>query len=166
MKDGCDHIVFVDNNKIPHTGDNESLYRCGYTFFPPVEVLLKCRGSAAEVPLKCHWSSIEMQTATATDFPLLTPPLSTIGWSKTARFNNQGNKYGPPLFLKIVSSQAKKRNTFVDPRSPRHPKVGVSKHHGHTYIHTDIATLRLNRSSGPIHWKSNHSYKKKSYKRI
>ena len=92
MKDGCDHIVFVDNNKIPHTGDNESLYRCGYTFFPPVEVLLKCRGSAAEVPLKCHWSSIEMQTATATDFPLLTPPLSTIGWSKTVSLNNLGEK--------------------------------------------------------------------------
>ena len=68
-------------------------------------------GSGVDVPLKCHWSANRQQpTATAIDLPLLTPPLSTVGWSKTTSFNHLGKE--------------------VDP-----PEVSVSRRHGH--IHTD-----------------------------
>ena len=82
-----------------------------------IEVPLKCQGSAVEVPIlvpwKCHWSAIEVllncrwsanrqqPTATATDLPLLTPPLSTVGWSKTAHFNKLGEKRDSPFFWKL-----------------------------------------------------------------
>ena len=55
-----------------------------------VEVPWKCCGRAIEVPFKCRLSAVEVQTATATYLPLQTPPLSTVGWSKTVRFNNLG----------------------------------------------------------------------------
>ena len=91
-----------------------------------------------EVPWKCHGSSIEIQTAnsqqtkaTATDRPLLTPPLSSVGWSTTARFNNLEKKQTPP-FLKMLSSQANFRNMFFALRSPQSEEVGVSQRHKHT----------------------------------
>ena len=57
----------------------------------PLGMLWKCCGSVMEVSLKCPWSASSKQsTARATYFPLLTPPLSTVGWSKTARLNNLG----------------------------------------------------------------------------
>ena len=86
-----------------------------------IEVLLKCRWSAIEVPLKC-----QQPTATATDLPLLTPPLSTVGWSKTVLFNNLGEK-NTPIFWNFFSSQANIRITFFDQRSPWPPEVGVSR---------------------------------------
>ena len=50
------------------------------------EVTLKCLGSAVKVWLKCHQSARSQQpTATATDLPLLTPPITTVGWYKTVR---------------------------------------------------------------------------------
>ena len=106
-----------------------------------MEVPWKCPGSAIEVPLKCCWSANSQKpTATATYLPLLTPPLSTVGWSKTACFNNIVKK-PDPLFLKILSSPANIRNTFFDQRSPRHPEV-----------FQDVTNTQ-NRPSGPNHWK-------------
>ena len=102
----------------------------------------------------CRWSANSRQpTATATDRLLLTPPLSTVGWSKTGHFKNPGKKTGPSPLLKIVSSQAIIRNKLFDQRYPRHPEVSVLRRHRHTDIQTDIATLRLNRPSGLIQWK-------------
>ena len=45
------------------------------------------------------------------------------------RFNNLGKEEEKPhafLFLKVVSSQANKRNTLFDRRSPQPPEVCVS----------------------------------------
>ena len=59
-----------------------------------VEVPLKCSGSAIEVPCKYRGSDIEVPLdcnqppAIATELLLLAPPLSTVGWSKTAHFTN------------------------------------------------------------------------------
>ena len=89
--------------------------------FPPG----KWRWSAFEVPLKCRWSANRQQpTATAVDLPLLTPPLSTVGWSKITSFNHLGKE--------------------VDP-----PEVSVSRRHGH--IHTQTEGYFV--ASGPdFHW--------------
>ena len=96
-----------------------------------VEVPWKCRRSAVEVPSNCRWSANSQQTpATATDLPLLTPPLSRVGWSKTVRFINLRKK--DPAFLKMANI----RNRFFDRRSPRHPEVGVFQCHKHTYRQT------------------------------
>ena len=68
--------------------------------------------------MKCHGSAVE------------------VGWSKTACFNSLKQKICPPFFLKIVSSQANTRNMFFKQKSPRHPKVGVSRWHRQTDKHT------------------------------
>ena len=73
----------------------------------------KCRGSAVEVPLKIRRS--------ATDLPLLAPPLSTVGLSKTARFNHlEEEKPDPPFFENFVTGQYKE--------------------YGHAYKHCDSKT--------------------------
>ena len=75
------------------SNNNIFLYRLS-----AMEVPWKCRGIAMEVPLKCCWSAVEVPlkckqpTATATYIPLLTPPLSTVGWSKPKCFNNFGKE--------------------------------------------------------------------------
>ena len=46
-------------------------------------------------------------------------------------------KIGPPVFLKIVSSQTNIRNAIFDQRSTRPPEVGVSRWHRQTDRHTD-----------------------------
>ena len=70
-------------------------------FFCPwsaMEVQWKFCGSAVKVPLKCSWNANSQQpTATATHLPLLTPPLSTVGWPKTVRINNLVNEKDPPF---------------------------------------------------------------------
>ena len=70
-----------------------------------MEVPWNYRGCAIEVPLKCQ---CKQPTATATDLPLLTPPLSTEGWSKTAPFNNLGKKTRTPLLKKSKKKKKKK----------------------------------------------------------
>ena len=73
--------------------------RSTVNIFCAVEVPWNCRGTAMEVPWKFHGSAIEVllkckqPSGTATYLPLLTPPLSTVGGSKTARFNNLGGQY-------------------------------------------------------------------------
>ena len=103
----------------------------------------KCRRSAVEVPWKCHGSAVEVpnegKQPTATDLPLLAPPLSTVGWSKTVRFNNLGKKW-TTLFLKTLSSQSNFRNSFFDQRSPRHPDVGILQSHKQTDGHRNYIT--------------------------
>ena len=76
-----------------------------------------------EVPLKCHWSSNNQQpTATATDVALLTPPLSTVGWFKTARYNNLEGEMC--LFKrKIVSSKANIRTICPEDQRPKGEEV-------------------------------------------
>ena len=116
----------ISGTKILHTGVTDSLKQCRYmhqyqkimcmlfVFVSLSEVPLKCRWSAVEVPLKCHWSAIEVplncgwsavevQTANSQQpqpqtFHLLTPPLSTVGWSKTMRLKYLGKK-GMPFFV-------------------------------------------------------------------
>ena len=98
-------------------------------FFFAFEV--PCRASAADVPLKC-------KQPTATYLPLLTPPLSTVGWSKTTRFNNLWRKSAHTFyFFLIVSSQANITNTFFEQKSSRHPEVGVSQWHRQTNTQTN-----------------------------
>ena len=71
------------------------------------EVLLKCHWSALEVPLKCRGSALEVPTATFTDLPLLTPPLSSVGWSKIVCFSDLvkkglwGAQTDPPFIWKM-----------------------------------------------------------------
>ena len=67
------------------------------------DTIFFCFWRAVEVPLKCRQSANSQQptaTATATDLPLVTLPLSTVGWSKTSCFNNVRNK-GPPFVIHI-----------------------------------------------------------------
>ena len=49
-------------------------------------------------------------------------------------------KIGPPVFLKIVSSQTNIRNAIFDQRSTRPPEGGVSRWHRHTDGHGDSMT--------------------------
>ena len=102
---------------------------------------LKCHGSAIEVPLKCCWSAVEVQTANSQQpqpkhLPRLTPPLSTVGWSKPARFKNLRKK-PQNLFLLIVASQSNIRNTFFYQKSSRLSEVGVSRWRRQTIRQTD-----------------------------
>ena len=102
-------------------------------------------GSAMEGLMKCEWNANSQQpTTTATDLPLLTPQLSTVGWSKTARFTNLRRKGSP--FWKILSSQATIRNTFFDQRSPWHLEVGVSQRQEHTDRHCNLMTVMAKRA--------------------
>ena len=85
-----------------------------------VEVPLMCRWSAFEGPLKCRWSAVEVLLKgrwSAIEVPLKCQQpkanshshwpspanspikLSTVGWSKTARFNNLVEKNGPPFLV-------------------------------------------------------------------
>ena len=45
-------------------------------------------------------------------------------------------KIGPPVFLKIVSSQTNIMNAIFDQRSTRPPEGGVSRWHRHTHTQT------------------------------
>ena len=112
------------------------------------QVLWKCHWSAVDVPLKCN-----KPTATSTDLPQLTPPLSTVGWSKTARFTNLGGKTQRILFLKIGSSHANIKKKSLT-RSLQHTRKWVfcNGANRQTNKQTDNATLWLNRSRGPIQW--------------
>ena len=97
---GYKNIINYNNNKNYsdwlHQKQKKLLF---VAFLFDVDVLLWFRWSAVKVPLKCHWSAIEVPTAnsqqptvTATDRHLLTPPLSTVGWSNTVIFNNLKKK--------------------------------------------------------------------------
>ena len=84
----------------------------------------------AQVPLKC-----EQPTANSNSHrPSLTifPTIYSMLIHNHA-FENCIKKQNP-IFLKIMSSQANIRNTFLDQKSPWHPEVGVSQQ---TNVHTD-----------------------------
>ena len=114
----------------------------------------KCRGSAIQVLLKCHWSGNSQQPAvTATDLPR--PANSPTIRSRLVQNQNQSweEEKQTPLFVNIVSSQANSRNKFLVRRSPRHLEVGISWSHKHTERQMDIATLWLTQPRGPSQWK-------------
>ena len=138
------------------------------TLFSALEVPSKCHQSAIEVALKWRWIGVEVAlkcqqpTATATYLTLLTPPSSTVGWSKTVhnrylrKWDPKVEKRSPPFFLISFSSQANIRNMFIDRRSAWHAEVISFSGRRHTTykIQTDIATTRLTRTRAPSQWKT------------
>ena len=93
--------------QISHMEDTEPLDRYRYKQW----FIFVCNWSALEVPWKCHWSAVEMplkcrcsansqqHTATAIYLPLLTLPLSTVSWSKSAQVLFCCGKTDPPPFF-------------------------------------------------------------------
>ena len=74
--------------------------------FFAVIVSWKCCGNGIEVLLKCRCAAHSQQpTAIATDLPLLTSQLSTVGWSKTACLNNLGKNQDPTFFNCFIVGQ-------------------------------------------------------------
>ena len=73
------------------------------------------------------------------DIPMLTPPLSTVAWSKTVRFSY--------LNFFIVTLQANIKSMFFKQRCPWNPEASVSRWHkqtirttgGHGNSMTDLA---------------------------
>ena len=112
-----------------------------------IDVPLKFHWSAVEVLLKCCWSAIEVRlkcqqpTATAEDNTLLTPPISTLGWStlwwlRKPEKVEKRKKSMKPKKTKIVSLQAKISNTPFDKKFVWPPEVGILQWRRQTYRRT------------------------------
>ena len=122
-------------------------------------VLLKCCWNAGEVPFKCRWSAVEVQTANSQQpqphtFPMLTPPLPTVGWSKTARFLQSWRKKFPRFFCWKLCHPRPILGIRSSTRSLHNlQKFLISRWRRQTNKQTDMATLWLDRPRGLIQWK-------------
>ena len=127
-------------------------------FGSAVELPWKCRGNPVEVPMKCHLSANRQKpTATTMDLYLITPQLSTLGWSKTAHFNDLWQKWPPTLFWKLFHhwpilgicslTRCLNNTRMLVVRDDTHIHTYI-----HAYIQTDIVTLWLTRPRGQNQW--------------
>ena len=89
---------------------------------------------------ECH---DQQPTAKATNLPLLSPPLLTVGLFKTAHFNNIGREKNTPFFSKWCHHRQFFRNTFFDQKSPWHAEVDVSRWRRQTDRQANRQTWRL-----------------------
>ena len=65
-----------------------------------------------------------MPPATATDLPMLTPPLSTVGWYISTRFNNLGKKAHTFFIFLYCRTTGKYKENVLRPEVTTTPGSG------------------------------------------